>query len=256
MFGLIAGIASGVGSLIGARQRKKQAARDAARALQLAREDERRLKDATGYDFEKLRDQAVAAGFNPLTVLQATGGQGYDGRGAIVTSPFVPQAQYAGYIGDAIGAGLQTYLDVRQQDRMFKLDAQRNDLLSRELDAVGRGFGAKAFGGSVRTGTSSDRFVTGDVFGPPAPINRRGTDLYSLGVPVGIDRTTSSAQDYSDHYGDFVGDIYGARNWAWDTWAELKREWNATPIMTDPGRFNPFAGRKGPPLTWSEDFGM
>lgn len=43
---------------------------------------------ASGVDLVKLRDEAVKAGFNPLTVLNATGGAGY-GRGeGIISSPF------------------------------------------------------------------------------------------------------------------------------------------------------------------------
>lgn len=64
-------------------------AADQARAIGYRKDDEARMKAATGYDLVKLRDDAVKAGFNPLTVLQSTGGAGYDGRGAVMTTPFV-----------------------------------------------------------------------------------------------------------------------------------------------------------------------
>lgn len=66
-----------------------QATADQARAAAMRADDEARLAAATGYDFKKLRDDAIAAGFNPLTALQATGGAGYDGRGAVLTTPFI-----------------------------------------------------------------------------------------------------------------------------------------------------------------------
>lgn len=135
---LIGAGANLLGGLIGGGRRDKRAMRqlgeiqdaaddvvraaeaDQVRAVEYARQDEARLKAATGYDFVKLRDDAQKAGFNPLTVLGATGGAGYDGRGAVVMSPFISMAdaarvrvdarlgamgtvvETAGYAGDAI----------------------------------------------------------------------------------------------------------------------------------------------------------
>lgn len=67
--------------------------RDQARLIEYRKADEARLVAATGFDFQKMRDQAIAAGFNPLTVLAATGGAGYDGRSAVLETPFVSEAE-------------------------------------------------------------------------------------------------------------------------------------------------------------------
>jgi len=166
---LLAGGVSLLGNALGGRSRNKSAknartntdklavyaiqqeAKDAARALELAREDEARLRAATGYDFKKLRDDAIAAGFNPLTALQATGGAGYDGRGAVVMSPFMPLAtgkwnranlyagasgaviETAGYMGDALASAGSAFVDQLNQTKTQALEAERNRILAAEV---------------------------------------------------------------------------------------------------------------------------
>lgn len=180
--------------------------------------EEQRLRDATGYDFVKLRDQAVAAGFNPLTVLQNTGGAGYDGRGAVVSRPYSP------FIGDALASGVTTFFDVRESERRFDLDRKRDELLSRELDKVGEAFassrspfGAPASvalsGGAVSVGDMPDLFrapqngfssvplrsAAGDVFLDPGA-------AYRLGLRPG---DWIMPQDYTALLGEGVGDYRG-----------------------------------------------
>lgn len=144
------------------------AAADQARAIDYRASDEARMKAATGYDFQKLRADAEAAGFNPLTVLQATGGMGYDGRGAILTTPFIAtpqrrladydntaellagvgqtQVQTAGYFGDAlagVGAGI-TGLSEAQAQRDHEMR-----MLQLQMDGVSN---ARRLGGGYTTG--------------------------------------------------------------------------------------------------------
>lgn len=115
---------------------------DQERAIAYRADDEARLKAATGYDLAKLRDDAVKAGFNPLTVLNATGAAGYEGRGAVLTTPFIGRefigsadgdrayfdanmgsqsaVNTAGYVGDAVaglGSGIVDYGTLRMQQR-------------------------------------------------------------------------------------------------------------------------------------------
>lgn len=129
------------------------AAADQQRAIDYRAADEARMKAATGLDLAKLRADAEAAGFNPLTVLQSTGGMGYDGRGAILTTPFIAtpqrrladydntaellagvgqtQVQTAGYFGDAlagVGAGMTALSEANAQRdhemRMLQLQVE------------------------------------------------------------------------------------------------------------------------------------
>lgn len=176
---LIAGGLQAAGSLLGGRQRRKDAKRQLALVQRLSDEavqaaqreqvqllglrdqdqaemerltayDESKLRAASGYDLIKLRDQAKAAGFNPLTVLQATGGAGYDGRAGVLTTPFISRVsafdptsddywqraansagsgqavvQSAGYVGDAISAGGSAYFAQRNQDAQVQLERER-----------------------------------------------------------------------------------------------------------------------------------
>lgn len=67
---------------------------DQLRAIEYARSDEARMvaahREAVGYDLGRLVADAQAAGFNPLTVLGATGGAAYAREAApVVTTPFV-----------------------------------------------------------------------------------------------------------------------------------------------------------------------
>ncbi|AXH76271.1 MAG: hypothetical protein [Microviridae sp.] len=119
---LLAGLLSGVSSLVGGWQRSRAAKRDQERALKMQREDQARI-DAQehGVDFSKLRDDALKAGFNPVTALGATGGQGYGLERPVLTSPFVPYAEAAGYFGDAIGAFGDSYMNQMNNDREFQL---------------------------------------------------------------------------------------------------------------------------------------
>lgn len=140
-----------VGDIVGGRDRQKKTNkvakrlkelrdRDQAEALRLAREDEARLvaqhEKSGGYNLAKLRDEATAAGFNPLTVLQATGAAGYANTApGIISSPFisrvdsVKEAQLAkidaaGYVGDAISRAGSAYIGISESaaDRAAQRD--------------------------------------------------------------------------------------------------------------------------------------
>lgn len=229
---LLGAIAGGVASLIGG-------ALDNKRAKKNRQAEEARLRAATGYDFVKLRDQATAAGFSPLTVLQATGGAGYDGRGAVVSQPYSP------FIQGALTGAVSSYFDLRESDRRFALDVKRDEILSREIDRIGGAFGGtSAFGAPSAVMAGSAGYVAPSVFDQTKP-NRRGGDLYTLGEKVITDTGTSSAQAFSDQYGDWVGDAYGLRNWVWDQWSQLKREAAAMPIVASPEKI--FGNGQGAP---------
>lgn len=223
-----------IGSLVGGRAKKRAAKKlaadidaaasdviqqtknDAQQALALARDDERRLKEATGYDLGKLRDDAIKAGFNPLTVLQATGAAGYDGRGAVVTSPFVAEApawearmnaklsaggavvDTSGYVGQAISAAGSGYFDQRNADAQLETEKLRTQLMQAEFQNIAGGsagsgytpFGAPvrgvtaspvtAFGGS---GVTSDGLPAGE---PPMQVQPASSEFMWKKVRTGI----------------------------------------------------------------------
>lgn len=182
------------------------------------KKDEARLRANSGYDLVKLREQATAAGFNPLTVLQATGAAGYDGRGAVMATPFQPFGR------DAL-TGLGA--DIRERevaDRNFALESRRLDLMEGELRSLG--VAASSGGGSpfdrgpveslygtlpsvgaslpfrdlgMRNGVESVRVasMSGDVFLDPRAAAR-------LGIAGGEWLT---AEDMTTLLGDLVGEL-------------------------------------------------
>lgn len=223
MFGaLIAGGIAGLGSLLSGSSQNKaaknqqrnvdalslyaidQAKRDQAKALELAAADEARLKAATGYDLVKLREDAMKGGFNPLTVLQATGGAGYDGRGAVVMSPFMPIAgdywnranlyaggsaaiiNSAGYIGDAIGSAGSAFFNQANQQASLDLEAARVSLARDELAMMAQPFG----GGFVRQTTSSPNSQATSSPFFPGSISKMGSlakDWWNIVPEIGLD---------------------------------------------------------------------
>lgn len=63
-----------------------------------------RKPKAQGIDYKKLRDDAQAAGFNPLTALMAGGGAGYQ-------RDFNPSLASGAFVGEALQRGLDTYFN-------------------------------------------------------------------------------------------------------------------------------------------------
>lgn len=148
----------------------------------LRADDEARLKAATGYDLKKLRDQAIGAGFNPLTVLQATGGVGYDGRGAVLQTPFESRADAfmqraqlvsaaaqgvastAGYVGDALASAASAFVGQVNSDRQLTADYYRiNTQYAADMAMSKAMAGNGPFGGSVTSGTNGPVASTGDL---------------------------------------------------------------------------------------------
>lgn len=73
-------------------------------------------------DLVALRARAKAAGFNPLTVLQATGGQGFAAQ---------PIPSFLSALGSQVGAFAQTYYEL---DRQENLDARAGQLAQAQIE--------------------------------------------------------------------------------------------------------------------------
>jgi hypothetical protein len=193
---LIAGMAQGVGGLLGGRSRKKAAKRaekiarqqgeevaaanraDQERAIQYRDADQAALRaEGVGYDFARLRADAQAAGFNPLTILGATGGAGYDRASTVLSTPFIGTAEAmmaradlitggatnristSGYVGDSVMSAASGYFQQKNADDLMKLDYAR---LAQERALAGRSpFGAAGVGYNAGYGTGP---TTGGIF--------------------------------------------------------------------------------------------
>lgn len=186
-----------------------QAAReDQWRAEQMRAADEARLKGATGYDLAKLRADAIAGGFNPLTLLQATGGMGYDGRGAILSTPFVGMqdamrgrvdarlgalgtvTQTAGYFGDAL-TGFGDSLVGLGRDALQR----RHELTLQQVDLAGRTSARSALGAPV---SSRPRSV---------PVELMGADTVTAG-PAKVYSGRGTMRPSGAPWGDQSSDLY------------------------------------------------
>lgn len=95
-------------------------------------------KSSSNLDLIKLRDDAQAAGFNPLTVLNATGGQGFTSQASSTDINFGAAA------AAAIGAGVADYWTGKQERDL--VDAQI-DLTKAQTASIQAG----PFGASVRS---------------------------------------------------------------------------------------------------------
>lgn len=87
----------------------------------------RKKEQTTRTNFVQLRDDALAAGFNPLTALRATGGGGN-------TTTTLPGLSAFEVLADAVGAGVDTYL--RLDPIGQKTRDLQNELLQREIETL------------------------------------------------------------------------------------------------------------------------
>lgn len=157
---LLGGIISGMSAKKDAKRARSEARKQQQYLIAATREDQ--MKSAEhyakeqarldahaaanrGYDLQKLRDDALKAGFNPLTVLEATGAGAYDRATDFISSPFIPiSAAYSesgrnvmdaylgtvgasGGIGDAIANAGSAYVgtslsvaEMRMQQKIFE----------------------------------------------------------------------------------------------------------------------------------------
>lgn len=136
-------------------------------------------KRKSGTDFRKLRDDAIAGGFNPATALQATGGQAYD-RGMSLSS-----MEMLGSVMQSAGGFFEAIDPVNAETRELENELLRKQIaqIDSEVATEGRPFGAVP---SVRTYPQGSS-VTGPKFSEtqvdPVRGPKTGTG-YRFGVHV------------------------------------------------------------------------
>lgn len=149
-----------------------------------------------------LRKQAEAAGFNPLTVLQATGGAGFATAGA------APLASH-----DFLTGGMTTF------DKLTGVESQEdvrreleNDLLRVQIDEIRRGVNAGPFmPRNVPTNGQTSIRSNGQPPGDPidAVGNPHTPKLTMAGVPIETSPNTSDAEIFEQRYGDIAQELAG-----------------------------------------------
>lgn len=121
---------------------------------------------AQGVDYQKLRRDAEAAGFNPLTALLAGGGAGYQRE-------FNPAMSSGAFIAEAIGRGVDTYFDETHRAEDQEAQIRREEEDKRRWEAEQKQFAARSFGYSLR-----------DVQPFGIPVTRRGPKLSTAAKPL------------------------------------------------------------------------
>lgn len=235
-----------------AAKERKLALSDEARRLQEYKDDrdflqgrsDRYAKATTasrGINFQKLRDQAVAAGFNPLTALQfanqystevgygvvggpasgqAAGGAGVPvGGTSVVGSTVAPSQAFqsggAGYgavpaftsnafIGDALGAGVDAYFNAVAEDK-----AQYENIAAQvaagQLERYRASMTPRDFGYDL----SKIQPFQPDVTSGYSHMQQPDHFVAATGIPIALTPNRTSAQEVSDRYGDLAEDAWG-----------------------------------------------
>jgi hypothetical protein len=203
MWSIIAPIA---GSLVGGVLNRKQAKKE---------------RDA---HFVNLRNSAIAGGFNPLTVLNATGGGGYGQYAAALSRSPLGDAAFAA--GDAIAAKSVRNETMQHEVSLEKMRQKHEAKLSR---------------------ASMDAFNAG--------MEKVRTSIDIAGKSTTPHEGWSDAEEVEQRYGDVIGPIYGAGVLVADTVSSLNRAaensdfWSGfkTSISTVPG-MDSVLGSTVPPM--------
>ena len=174
------------------------------------------LQPAPGMDLAKLRADAIRNGFNPLTVLGATGGQGYSMSFADMAyaSKAYAQQTYSGRVvsqpASALAAGFQSASDLAQQyvqgDIQQALDAaqfgQQKQLQDERLKAEAAIYGNRA---AFVKPVPYDALVTQKVIvtdGYGKQMELTGDQAERLGVGPGAKLTIGETEQ-------LMGQVYG-----------------------------------------------
>lgn len=154
-------------------------------------------------DFVQLRKSAEAAGFNPLTALKATGGNGF-------TTTTHPGLSSGEFIGQALGAGLQAWADYDPMQK--ERDALEMEMMRAELERIKSDTRvAQGFVGGVPSARHEK--VPAVAYGAPA-LGSDGRAPYEAQPASGIpgDEDLLTAQSAEDYFGELPGWGVGLRN--------------------------------------------
>lgn len=115
---------------------------------------------AQGVDYQKLVNDATAAGFNPLTALRNGGSQAYTREPVLSSTSF---------IGEALGKGLQTAFNHKEQEAEARKEKLEIEIMEAQLERIqnsnksvgGEYFGFNIPSASQTTGVSHARGSSG-----------------------------------------------------------------------------------------------
>jgi len=148
-------------------------------------------------DLVALRNNALAAGFNPLTALRATGGQGF------ITDP---KLSTRAFIRDALTGGITAAGQYKQLNQQAELDGLKINLLKAEAANIGR------HKQSPLRGAPAINTVANETLGAPLKLeNGRGivTNSYPIGGDVYAHPRLADAEIWEARGGDIMQELAG-----------------------------------------------
>lgn len=96
-------------------------------------------------DYKQMVADALAAGFNPMSVLRNGGTTGY-------TNVSAPTLSTGEFLADALGAGYQAFMDIDADNRQAEFDQVQMDLMRQEIEtsqASAEAFRNRSWGATI-----------------------------------------------------------------------------------------------------------
>jgi len=117
----------------------------------------RKKNKAQGVDYQKLVNDATAAGFNPLTALRNGGSQAYTREPVLSSTSF---------IGEALGKGLQTAFNHKEQEAEAKKEKLEIEIMEAQLESIqnsNKSVGGEYFGFNIPSASQTTGINHGNV---------------------------------------------------------------------------------------------
>jgi len=198
-----------------------------------------RKKQTNEVDYVKMRDNAIAAGFNPLTALRNGGAAGFTSvTPALSSNNFIKDALSGGF--SAFESHKRSHIDKEREQ--LELGIMREEL--KQMQARGRIYSQPNYGftpprvnqySGQHEDTSSSSGISTDM---GRASDSDVTDYVVGGTKVDVDRGMSDAEKIETRYADGVSNIYGfgvlARDWMKNShWAKTNFKVKMTDMPGD-----------------------
>lgn len=139
-------------------------------------------------DLKKLRADADAAGFNPLTIIRGGGLAGYGSQQTTSTMSAAPDMRLSNAF-QAFGSGIANFSYDPYAERRFGLE-------SRLMEAQIADYGRRGVGGNMSLKT-------------PKAVGSGGDDYTVFGINLKRSPWFTDAQEIENRHGDLAGSAYG-----------------------------------------------
>jgi Sec-independent protein translocase protein TatA len=224
IIGGIAGISRVVGGFL---SRRKQASNEAKNAAAWEHNEAQDKVTTSSIDLKAFRDEAVAAGFNPVFAARVgmwqgfgtTTAKGYDARYAGYAAPSIAGGFFSD-AGQAIGAFQQGMLQRAQESRLAAESQARIGSMFPSAPSGILGQSMSVGGGRM----SSGNIATG---GPIEAGRRTATNPYPVSSGLKVDPDQPDAEMSETRYGEIISNIAGAYIFGRDVWYNYKDAFKA-----------------------------